>query len=74
MMGWSPQCYIPSFVDIGPPVPEKKIVEGFYHRGRGGHLGHVTQMPRTNFRFPYSRRLHIKFGFDRASSIGEEDV
>ena len=21
----SPQCYIPSFVEIGPPVPEKKI-------------------------------------------------
>ena len=41
--------------------------------GRGGHLGHVTQMPRTNFRSPYPRRLHIKFGFDRASGFGEED-
>ena len=29
MMGWSPQCYIPSFIEIGPPVPEKKIFEGF---------------------------------------------
>ena len=29
MMGWSPQCYIPSFVEIGQPVPEKKIFEGF---------------------------------------------
>ena len=29
MMGWSPQCYIPSFVQIGTPVPEKKIFEGF---------------------------------------------
>ena len=29
MMGWSPQCYIPSFVEIGPPVPEKKIFKGF---------------------------------------------
>ena len=29
MMGWSPVCYIPSFVDIGSPVPEKKIFEGF---------------------------------------------
>ena len=29
MMGWSPRCYIPSFVEIGPPVPEKKIVKGF---------------------------------------------
>ena len=29
MMGWSPQCYIPSFVEIGHPVAEKKIFEGF---------------------------------------------
>ena len=29
MMGWSPQYYIPSFLEIGPPVPEKKIFEGF---------------------------------------------
>ena len=29
MMGWSPQCYIPSFVEIGLPVPEKKIFKGF---------------------------------------------
>ena len=28
MMGWSPQCYIPSFMEISPPVPEK-IFEGF---------------------------------------------
>ena len=28
MMGWSPVCYIPSFVEIGQPVPEK-IFEGF---------------------------------------------
>ena len=28
MMGWSPQCYIPSFVKIGLPVLEK-IFEGF---------------------------------------------
>ena len=42
--------------------------------GRGGHLGHVTQMPQTNFLSPYPRRLHIKFGFDRASGFGEEDI
>ena len=28
MMGWSPRCYIPSFVEICQPVPEK-IFEGF---------------------------------------------
>ena len=40
--------------------------------GRGGHLGHVTQMPRTNFRSPYPRRLNKKIGFDRASGFGED--
>ena len=29
MIGWSPRCYIPSFVEIGLPVPDKKIFEGF---------------------------------------------
>ena len=29
MMGWIPQCYIPSFVEIGPPVPEKKYFDRF---------------------------------------------
>ena len=28
MMGWSPRCYIPSFLEIGPPVLEK-MFEGF---------------------------------------------
>ena len=29
MIGRSPQYYIPSFVEIGLLVPEKKIFEGF---------------------------------------------
>ena len=37
--------------------------------GRGGHLGHETQMPRTKYRSPYPRRLHIKFGFDWPSGF-----
>ena len=75
MMGRSPKCYIPSFVEIGLLVKEKKIFEGFlpYNR-RGGHLCHVIQMPRTDFRSPYPRRLFIKFGFDRSSGFREEDV
>ena len=40
--------------------------------GCGGHLGHVTQVPRTNFRSPYPRRLHIKFGFDWPSGFRED--
>ena len=40
----------------------------------GGHLGHVTQMPQTNFRSPDQWRLHVKFGFDWPSGFGEEDL
>ena len=39
---------------------------------RGGHLGHVTRVPQTNFCSPYPRRLHIKFGFDWPSGFGED--
>ena len=41
---------------------------------RGGHLGHVTWTIYTNFRSPFPRRLHIKFGFDWPSGFGGEDV
>ena len=41
---------------------EEDLLRVFTINGCGGHLGHVTQMPRTNFRSPYPRRLHIKFG------------
>ena len=45
MMGWGPRCYIPSFVEIGPPVLEKMIFERvFTIYGCGGHLGHVTKI------------------------------
>ena len=40
--------------------------------GRGGHLGHVTQMPQTNLCSPFPRMLHIKFGFDRASGFRKD--
>ena len=33
-----------------------------------GLLGHVTHMPRQ-FRPPYPKRLHIKFGFDQPSRL-----
>ena len=42
--------------------------------GRGGHLGYVTQMLQTNFRSPYPRWLHIKFGFDQPSGFRGEIV
>ena len=42
--------------------------------GHGGHLGHVTWTIYTNFRSPFPRRLHIKFGFDWPSGFRGEDV
>ena len=31
IMGSSPRCYIPNFVEIDPPVPENKFLKCFYH-------------------------------------------
>ena len=63
------------FVEIGPLVGRRRFFEGFFTiYGHGGHLSHVTQMPRTNFRSPLPRRHHIKFGFDWPSGSGEEDL
>ena len=47
MMDWSLRYYIPRFVEIGPPVPEKKIT--IYECG--GHLGHVTSIMSSDFHF-----------------------
>ena len=35
----------------------------------GGPFGHVTEMPRTNVRSTYPRRLHIQSGFDLPSGF-----
>ena len=46
--------HIPSFVEIGPLVPEKKIFGGvFTIYGRGGHLGHVTSNMSSDFHSLY---------------------
>ena len=57
-----------------PGSGEEDFLMFFTIYGRGGHLGHVTRVPRTNFRSSYPRRLHIKFGFDWPSGFGEEDL
>ena len=59
MMGWRPRCYIPSFVEIGPPVPEKKMFEGcFTIYGRCGQLGHVTSIISSDFYFLVPENFH----------------
>ena len=69
MMGWSQQYYIPSFVEIGPPVLEKKILKGFTIYGHGGHLGHVTSILSSDFHFLVLESFDKKFGLDRHSSF-----
>ena len=75
MMGLSPQCYIPSFVEIGQPVPEKKIFEGLFTiYGRGSHPGHVTSIMSSTFHFHVPESFHTKFGSEEHSSFLENQV
>ena len=70
MMGWSPRCYILVFMEIGPPVPEKKIFETFLTiYGRGGHLGHMTSIMSSDFHFIVPESFRRKFGSDRHGSF-----
>ena len=69
MMGWSPQCYIPSFVENGQLVPEKKILKCFYHiYGHGCHIGHVTSTKSSDFHFLNS--LYLKAFIQNSVHIG----
>ena len=61
MLHTSPHCYIPSFVEISLPVPEKN--------GCGGHLGHVTSIMSSDFHFLVPESFHTKFGSDQYSSF-----
>ena len=66
---------MPSFVEIGPSVLEKKIFEGFLPcMGLRGHLGHVTWISYIHIGPPFLLMLHIKFGFDWSSSFRGDDV
>ena len=70
MMGCSPGCYIPGFVETGPPDPEKKIFEGFFTiYGHAGHLGDVTSIISSDFHILVSESFHTKFGSDWNSSF-----
>ena len=61
---------MPSFVEIGLPVPEKKIFKGFFTiYGYGGHLGYVTSIMSPDFHFLVPESFHKKFGSVWQSSI-----
>ena len=53
--------HIPSFMEIGPPVLEKKIFKVFAIYGHGGHLGLVTSIMLRNFHFLVPESFHTKF-------------
>ena len=74
IIGRSHQCYIPSFVEIGPPVREKKIFEGFLpYMGMAASLS-CDQHHVNKFNFLVPESLHIKFGFDWPSGFWEKKV
>ena len=74
MMDWSPQCHIPSLVEIDLLVLEKKIFKGFYLYGHGGHLGHVTSIMSSDFYFLVPESFHKIFCSDPQSSFREKQV
>ena len=49
-------------MEIGLPVQEKKIFEGFFTiYGPGGHLGHMTSIMSSDFDFLVPESFHKKF-------------
>ena len=70
MMGWSPRCYIPSFVEIDLPVPVKKIFEGFLpYMGVAAILVMGPASCHQIFIILYLKAFIKKFGSDRHSSL-----
>ena len=69
MISWSLRWYIPSFMKIGLPVLEKKILEVFTIYGHGGHLGLVTWIMFINFNFLVPESFHTKFSSEWPSSF-----
>ena len=61
MMGRSPRFNIPSFVEIGLLVPEKKILKGFYHISAWRSSWSCDPDAVNKVSFPYPWRIHIKF-------------
>ena len=61
-------------MEIGLPVPEKKIFKGFYHIWEWRLLGHVTSIMSSDFHFFVPESFHKKFGSDRQSSFWEKSA
>ena len=64
---------MPSFFEIGVPVPEKKMSKGFLPY-MGMTVGHVTLIIYINIDYPFLLMPHIKFGFNWPSGFRGDDV
>ena len=51
---------------------EEDFFKVFTIYGYGGHLGHATWSIYMDFRSPFPRRLHIKFGLDWPCGFRED--
>ena len=60
-------------MEIGPTVPEKKSLKGFYHiwAWRPSWSCDTDAAKKLSFPLP---NFHIEFGFDWPSSFGGEDL
>ena len=74
MIDPSPQCYIPSFVEIGPLVLEKRIWKGFYHTLAWRPSWSSDTDAASKLSFPLPIKDPQKIGFDRPCGFREEDV
>ena len=66
---------MPSFVETGQQVPEKKIFEEFLpYKGMAAILvmGHVTWIIYIHIGSPFLKMLHITFCFDWPSGFRDD--
>ena len=63
-MGLSPQCYIPSFMEIVSLDLEKMYEESLHvpYMGAAAIIGHVASIMLKAFHFLVSDNLHTQFG------------
>ena len=73
MIGWSPRCYIPSFVKIGAPVLER-IFEGFYHIWAWRPSWSCDPDAAIKISLSLPKEAPHKIWFDRQRGFGDEDL
>ena len=66
MIDRSHQCYIPSFIEIGPTVLEKRILKGFYHIWTWQPFWSCDPYHVIKFSFPCTLKLSYKIWFRTA--------